>query len=115
MTFKHEKTGDDSLHIQVEGDLLGLAEEQDILDFIKQETEAGSKYCTVDISEVGYMNSTGLSLLIRMLTRFRNYGGDLALVNPSEQVTKLLVITKLQAIFTIAKTREEALQQLRKD
>lgn len=113
MKFTHEKQGDDSLHLDIEGDLLGLAEEQDILDFVKAETETGCKYCTVDISEVGYMNSTGLSLLIRMLTRFRNYGGDLALVNPSEQVNKLLVITKLRAIFTIADTKEEALAQLK--
>ncbi|MGF1533395.1 MAG: STAS domain-containing protein [Bernardetiaceae bacterium] len=112
MTFTHEKQDDQTLHLYITGDLLGLAEEQDILDFVKQATEEGIKYCTVDISQVGYMNSTGLSLLIRMLTRFRNFGGDLALVNPSEQVNKLLVITKLHAIFTVEKDRQAAIQQL---
>ncbi|MEM6299332.1 MAG: STAS domain-containing protein, partial [Bacteroidota bacterium] len=108
----HEKEGDKLLHIIIEGDLLGLAEEQEVLEFIKEETGNGFRLCTVDISQIGYMNSTGLSLLIRMLTRFRNFGGDMALVNPSEQVTKLLVITKLHAIFTIAATREEAVTQI---
>jgi anti-sigma B factor antagonist len=44
----------------------------------------------------------------------RNRGGDLVLVNPSESVNKLLVITKLNAIFGITKSMEEAEEILRK-
>ena len=85
-----------------------------ILDFTKEFTDKEINRCAVDISQIGYMNSTGLSLLIRLLTRFRNNGGDLVLVNPSEQVKKLLVITKLNAIFTISVNREEAVRTLNK-
>jgi anti-sigma B factor antagonist len=98
----------------MEGDLLGLSDEQKILDFIKEFTDKDINRCAVDISRIGYMNSTGLSLLIRLLTRFRNCGGDLILVNPSEQVKKLLVITKLNAIFTISASRDEAVKVLNK-
>jgi anti-sigma B factor antagonist len=44
-----------------------------------------------------------------LLTKFRNKGGEVYLFQPSENVQKLLVITKLNAIFHIIKTEEEAL------
>jgi anti-sigma B factor antagonist len=113
MTYTHE-VSDNVLFINMEGDLLGLSDEQKILDFTKEFTDKEINRCAVDISQIGYMNSTGLSLLIRLLTRFRNNGGDLVLVNPSEQVKKLLVITKLNAIFTISVNREEAVRTLNK-
>jgi anti-sigma B factor antagonist len=54
------------------------------------------------------MNSTGISLLTRMLSRFRNRGGEMALINPNETVRKLLIITKLNLIFGVYSNKEEA-------
>jgi anti-sigma B factor antagonist len=48
-------------------------------------------------------------MLITILTKFRNKGGEVFLLKPSENVQKLLVITKLNAIFQIVKSEEEAL------
>ena len=56
----------------------------------------------MELAEVRFLNSSGLSVLIGLLTRFRNAGGELVLVEPSEQLRKLLVNTRLEAIFTIA-------------
>ncbi len=47
------------------------------------------------------MNSSGIGVLITILTKFRNKGGEVVLVSPSEQIKKLLIITKLNAIFLI--------------
>ncbi len=113
MTYTH-KISDNILFITMEGDLLGMSDEQKILEFIKDFTEKDINRCAVDISSIGYMNSTGLSLLIRLLTRFRNNGGELVLVSPSEQVRKLLVITKLNAIFTVVNSEVEATKTLSK-
>jgi anti-sigma B factor antagonist len=113
MNVNHEiKQGVLALHI--EGDLLGLSEEEQLLEFVKEHIERNVIFCMVDIAEVGYMNSTGLSLLIRLLTRFRNNGGDMVLIKPSEQVKKLLVITKLNAIFTVVDDEAAALAHLNK-
>jgi len=113
MKFSHN-INDNVLEIAVSGDLLGLSKEQKILDFVQEHIENQITHCSIDISEVGYMNSTGLSLLIRLLTRLRNQGGDLVLVSPSEQVKKLLVITKLNAIFSVVENQDEALELLQK-
>ncbi len=113
MKVNHEiKSG--VLALSIEGDLLGLSEEEQLLEFVKDHIEKDVVFGMVDIEKVGYMNSTGLSLLIRLLTRFRNNGGDMVLIKPSEQVKKLLVITKLNAIFTVVDDEASALTHLKK-
>ena len=111
MNFSHNLKNN-ILFLQLEGDLLGANKENEVLDVVKEQMDNQAKDCVVDISQVGYMNSTGLSFLIRLLTRFRNAGGDLVLLNPSEQAKKLLVITKLNNIFTVATSEEQALEIL---
>jgi anti-sigma B factor antagonist len=113
MEFNHN-INDNVLELFVSGDLLGLSKEQRILDFVQEHIENQITRCSIDISDVGYMNSTGLSLLIRLLTRLRNQGGDLVLVSPSDQVKKLLVITKLNAIFSVVENQNEAIGFLQK-
>ena len=112
MNFTQEIVND-ILFIDIEGDLLGVNNELKLMDYINEHVEERIVRCAIDISKVNYMNSTGLSLLIRVLTRFRNRNGEVVLINPSESVAKLLVITKLNAIFTIVKTREEAMKALK--
>jgi anti-sigma B factor antagonist len=111
MTFNYE-IQDNALFITADGDLLGLQNDVKVLDFINQELSESVIYCIIDIANINYMNSSGLSMLIRILTKFRNRDGDVALVNPSDSVRKLLVITKLNAIFTIANSKEEALASI---
>ena len=53
--------------------------------------------------------AVGIGLLITILTKFRNKGGEVYLMKPSENVQKLLVITKLNAIFQIIQSEDEVL------
>ncbi len=109
MNFTHTLK-DNVLFIELDGDLLGANKEDEVLEVAKDKIEDKVTSCVIDISKVGYMNSTGLSFLIRLLTRFRNAGGDLVLLKPSDQARKLLVITKLNNIFSVAQTEEEAIK-----
>jgi anti-sigma B factor antagonist len=68
------------------------------------------KTCIVDISGLRYINSSGIGLLITILTKFRNKSGEVYLMKPSESVQKLLVITKLNAIFHIIQSEDEVLK-----
>ena len=60
------------------------------------------------MSKVSYINSSGLNLLVRLLTKVRNKGGELVLISISESVEKLFFITKLNSIFTICANVMEA-------
>ena len=52
-------------------------------------------------------------MLITLLTKFRNNEGEVVIMKPSEHVNKLLIITKLTAIFKIADSLEEAIKELK--
>ena len=64
------------------------------------------------MSEVRLLNSSGLTVLLTILTQTRNTGGDTVLANPSKQIENLLVTAKLYSIFSIAESRDEALTLL---
>ena len=55
----------------------------------------------VDLSGVTFIDSTGLSVLVNALRRARSFGGDVRLVLPSEQVAKVLELTRLNELFVI--------------
>jgi anti-anti-sigma factor len=55
----------------------------------------------VDLRGVDRIDSTGMGLLVRFLTRLRNKGGDLRLSSPTGFVRKLLAATKLDSVFLI--------------
>jgi anti-sigma B factor antagonist len=99
----------DILIIRLEGDLIGENDGAAVLGKATDAIQEKVLKCIVDISKLRYINSSGIGVLITILTKFRNKGGEVFLMNPSESVQKLLVITKLNAIFQIAKTEEEAL------
>jgi anti-sigma B factor antagonist len=97
------------LIIRLEGDLIGENDGTSILSLATDAIQDKVLKCVIDISKLRYINSSGIGVLITILTKFRNKGGEVYLLNPSESVQKLLVITKLNAIFQIAKTEQEAL------
>ena len=112
--MKYEnKTSDGILEFVFTGDLIGENNGPELMEIAQREIDNGVRLCMIDISEVRYINSSGIGVMITILTKFRNKDGEVILVNPSEQVKKLLIITKLHAIFNIVDSREEAIQNLK--
>ena len=62
-----------------------------------------------DLSKVSWMNSSGLGILIGGLTTMRNNNGDLKLINVTERIKSLLIITKLITIFETFESIDGAL------
>lgn len=106
MNFTHETKGK-SLTIRISGDLIGENSGTQLLQVASDAISNQVKSCIIDIAELRYINSSGIGVLITILTKFRNKGGEVYLMNPSENVKKLLVITKLNSIFQMINSEEE--------
>lgn len=113
MNYKHSVL-EGNLHINIEGDLIGENKGIELVEVVNDAINNGILYVLVDIERVRYINSSGIGVLITILTKIRNKGGDLFLIKPSEHVRKLLIITKLQAIFNIVDSSSEALERISK-
>jgi len=109
MEFKNE-IKNNKLILRLFGDLIGENKGLDLFEIINAAIQEKVMTCIVDISGVRYINSSGIGLLITILTKFRNKGGEVYLMKPAESVQKLLVITKLNAIFHIVQSEEEVLK-----
>lgn len=103
---------DQKLIIHLKGDLIGENNGPELVRIVNDAIHDKIIYCAVDLSEVRYMNSSGIGVLITLLTKFRNHEGEMVLINPSEKIRKLLLITKLNKIFSIAGTEKEAFDLL---
>ncbi|MBC6990318.1 MULTISPECIES: STAS domain-containing protein [Hymenobacter] len=101
------------LYVRLAGDLIGSPDTQPLLQTVNDHLGDAITLCAVDLSNVRFINSTGIGVLVSILTKFRNQGGELVLINPSEHIRKLLLITKLNSIFTIADDDVTAAQQLK--
>ena len=98
-----------TLVLRISGDLIGEDNGVSLIDAVSDALSHKVPACIIDISELRYINSSGIGVLITILTKFRNKGGDVYLMKPSENVKKLLVITKLNAIFQVVQSEEEAI------
>lgn len=99
---------DDFLVLSISGDLIGEENGPEIISELENFNGNGNLNVIINISDVRYINSSGIGVLITLLTKVRNKGGELCLINPSVSVQKLLIITKLQAIFKVFDTISEA-------
>jgi anti-sigma B factor antagonist len=70
--------------------------------------DEGRRDVVVDLSEVTFVDSTALGVLVGALKRFRSNGGDVRLVVTEPQISKVLEITGLTEVFSIFPTSEEA-------
>jgi anti-sigma B factor antagonist len=77
---------------------------------IKELIEAGHRRLILDLGEITYIDSVGLSTLIAGWTSMRKQGGDLKLVRLPQGVHQLLQITRLATVFEIHNSVESALQ-----
>lgn len=98
-------------HLQ--GDIIDKAEATAFIEEINTIMSKGNNRFVLELSGVKYMNSSGLNILVNILTKARNAGGDVVVCNLSKKVSDLLVITKLDSIFHILPTEEEAIKKLK--
>src|SRR5690606_38319114 len=109
MTFEHQ-IKDNVLTLRLSGDLIGEDTGTSIMSVVSDAIQQQITVGIIDISNLRYINSSGIGVLITILTKFRNKGGEVYLLRPSESVKKLLVITKLNSIFQIIQSEDEVLK-----
>lgn len=67
----------------------------------------------LDLSELTHINSTGIGMMIKMLTKSRILGGDLVILGLQGNVAKIFDIAKLDEVFTIYSDKNNALEHFK--
>jgi anti-anti-sigma factor len=72
--------------------------------------EAGALHVVFDLSEVDFLDSTGLGVLIGIYNRLRSRNGSMTLAGANDRVGHVFHVTQLTKIFVLHDSLEEALQ-----
>lgn len=107
MDYSH-KIENNIIVLKLSGDLIGENHGPELISVVNDAINDDIIFCAIDIQNVRYINSSGIGVLITILTKFRNKGGNVVLIKPSDSVEKLLIITKLYSIFTIVSSLDHA-------
>ncbi len=73
---------------------------------------AKKKPVLVDLSGVGYIDSSGVASLVESLQTARKSGSNVILVAVSEGAQRVLQLARLDKVFTICDTVEDGLKQI---
>src|SRR6185295_2437909 len=79
-------------------------------DSIRKLADEGKKKVLLNLAGVKYMDSSGVGELIANYTTIKRNGGQLKLLNLTDRIQNLLVITKLLTVFDAYEDEAEALK-----
>lgn len=77
---------------------------------IEELVHLGAQRLVVDLRGVGFMDSSGLSVLVASMKRMQEAGGELAIACPNESILKVFTVTGLDRLFTIRPSVGEAIR-----
>jgi anti-sigma B factor antagonist len=94
--------------VDVEGQLI-VGNRQELKQKVLDSLEGGTRRFVIDFTKTGYIDSSGLGVLVSLSKKVREQGGELRLAGLNEDLQTLFELTKLDTLFAIAKTPAEAL------
>lgn len=106
--YKLEKNGD-IVTLNLAGRLVDKVEAIEISVDIEEELSQGHNKFIIDLSELEYMNSTGLNILINLMNKTRENKGEAVITGSKPRILSLFSVTKLNTVFKICADKEEAL------
>lgn len=79
-------------------------------DAIRGLADTGKNKILLNLANVNYVDSSGIGELIANYTTVKRQGGQLKLLNLTDRIQNLLVITKLLTVFDTYEDEREALK-----
>lgn len=109
-TYSIQEKGNYNL-IAVAGNLIEKGQAEHLLDDVNSLIAKESSRFVIDMSAFKYMNSTGLTVLLNILTRARKAGGEAIVCSVTDKIKSLLLITKLTNVFSVVENEETAAKE----
>jgi anti-sigma B factor antagonist len=95
-----ESSAEDIVILKLKG-RLAAGESNSVREKITAVAAAGKLNVVMDLSDVDYIDSTGLGGLVICFTSLKKQGGALKLVNLNKRNIELLLLTKLHTVFEV--------------
>ena len=107
MSFTLRRFGNATV-VDVDGQLI-VGNRHELKEMVLEELEGGVRHFIVDFARTGYIDSSGLGVLVGLSKRVRGLDGTLQLTSLNQDLMRLFELTKLDTLFQIRGSLEEAL------
>ena len=94
--------------VRAEGQLI-VGNRQELKNLVTERLEAGERRFVIDFSRTGSIDSSGLGALVTISKQVREQGGEMRLAGLNDDLRTLFELTKLDTLFTISNSAEQAL------
>lgn len=98
--------------LEISGEVTTFAE-QAIVDAYERATERGAKMILLDFSNVSYVNSAGISVIIGLVAQARERDQQILVSGLSEHYTRVFHIMGLESYVQLFDDKEQARQSVR--
>ena len=109
MGFSLSKDPSGVVIVGVDGQLI-VGNRQELKQKVLDALEGGTRRFVIDFTKTGYIDSSGLGVLVSLAKKIRESGGDLRLANLNDDLQTLFELTKLDTLFQISESRSRALE-----
>lgn len=94
--------------VDLKGRLTAGVYSETLRDTISGLSQDGKNNLILNMSQVDFVDSSGLGTLVLCFTTLQQRGGALKLVNLSQRQLELMVLTKLTTVFEIFNSEQDA-------
>ena len=105
-----ERTRDGVTILEASGKIMGGPDSELFNSTLKSLLHEGRSRVLVDLANVTWVNSTGLGILISGYTTLKRNNGEMKLLNVSDRIESIFIVTKLYSVFDSYKDEDEAIQ-----
>lgn len=107
MKFTNESINDQATLIKIEGARLDAASSVEFKNYFNDTVSDKNQKVIIDLSDVNFMDSSGLGVLISSLKSMESKGG-ISLVGAHSNVKSLMTLTRMDRLFPQFSSIDEA-------
>ena len=98
--------------IELKASLEGGPDTFDLKDEVKARLSQGERKFVLDMTSAGFVNSTGIGVVVGIFSSIKQAEGTLNICGVSERARRAFVVTGVWSLFDVCENRDEALAKL---
>ena len=107
-----EDAGNDGVHVIRVGGYVDFDAAPHLKRFVGERIEQGRRKVVIDLSGAGFIDSTGIGVLVGALKKLRETGGSLAVVCPDEDMLNIFEVVGLENVIPLHPSRDDAVSAI---
>lgn len=100
--------------LDLSGEMYGGPDNMKLVEMISELVQDKKLDLILNLSKVKWISSTGLGIMVSARSRYAKEGGVIKLMSPNDRVLGILQVTRLNLIFDVFPSEQEALESFKK-